>query len=277
MRIGCHLSVAKGFDKMIDRAVELGADVVQYFPKNPKSFRPKKFDADEYRKIAKAAVNADVQTVCHSPYVTNLSTPDETLRATSVASIINDLEIADAYGTEFLVVHCGKHVGEGVPRGIELMADSVNRVLDEFEGNTTFLMENTAGQGTELGREIDEILQIYEKIEQKDRVGVCFDTCHGFVGGMLDFEHWETSIKSFLRPEFFPLVKVIHLNDSKVPFAGRRDRHELLGAGEIGEACLRKFLTEPSFKDLPVVIETPVDDEAEYADEIKKARAYAGL
>src|SRR5690606_23601767 len=143
------------------------------------------------RRLSVAAKDADVQTVCHSPYVTNLSTPDDGLRATSVASIVNDLEIADAYGTDFLVVHCGKHVGEGSARGIELMADSVNRVLDQFAGETMFLMENTAGQGTELGRTIEEILEIHGKIEQKDRVGVCFDTCHGFAAGLLDFENWD--------------------------------------------------------------------------------------
>ncbi len=262
---------------MIGRAVEVGADVVQYFPKNPKSYRPKKFDPEEYRARSQAAVDADVQSVCHSPYVTNLSTPKDDLRATSVASIINDLEICDAYQTDFLVVHCGKHVGEGRERGIELMADSINRVLDEFEGKTTFLMENTAGQGTELGYQIEDILDIYEQIEQKDRVGVCFDTCHAFAAGLLSFGDWDGFCRHFFDEAFFPLVKVIHLNDSKTPFDARRDRHELLGEGEIGAENLSRFLGDERLRPLPVVIETPVDDELQYADEIKKARMYAGL
>ena len=276
MRIGCHLSVSRGFDKMVERAVELEADVVQYFPKNPKSYRPKSFDREEYRRLAQAAVASDVRSVAHSPYVTNLSAPDDGLRATSVASIVNDLEIADAYRTDYLVVHCGKHVGEGRERGIALMVDSVNRVLEQFAGDTVFLMENTAGQGTELGAEIDEILEIYDRIEQKERVGVCFDTCHAFVAGILDFEALDDFFRRFCDDAFLPLVKVIHLNDSKAPFAARRDRHELLGRGEIGAENFARFLAHPSLKDLPVIIETPVDDEMEYAGEIKLARAWAG-
>lgn len=260
---------------MVDRAVEVDADVVQYFPKNPKSYRLKKFDPDEYRRKSEAAKEAGVISVCHSPYVTNLSTPKDDLRDKSVASIINDLEIADAYRTGFLVVHCGKHVGEGVEEGERLMADSVNRILDEFAGDTMFLMENTAGQGTELGQRPEEILAIYERIEQKERVGVCFDTCHGFAAGLLDFSDWDAFAAEFFDPAFLPLVKVIHLNDSKVPGGERKDRHELLGEGEIGPDNLTTFLSEPRLAELPVVIETPIDDELEYADEIKKARRYA--
>ncbi len=277
MRIGCHLSVAQGFDKMVARALEVGADVVQYFPKNPKSYRPKSFDPEEYRKLAEAAREADLRSVCHSPYVTNLSTPDEELRRISIASIVNDLEIADAYGTDYLVVHCGKHVGEGEEKGKALMADAINRVLERFSGSTMLLMENTAGQGSELGRTIEEILDIYGRIEAKERVGVCFDTCHGFASGLLDFNNWDRFLEAFCDDAFFPLVKVIHLNDSKAPFGARRDRHELLGEGAIGAENLRRFLTEERLRELPVVIETPVDDELQYADEIRKARAWAGL
>lgn len=277
MRIGCHLSVSNGFDKMIDRALEVGADVVQYFPKNPKSYRPKVFNAEEYRALAQAATKADIRSVCHSPYVTNLSTPDPELWEISIASIVNDLEIADAYGTDYLVVHCGKHVGEGPERGKQLMVDAVNRVLERFRGKTMFLMENTAGQGSELGQTFEELLNIYERIEDKERVGVCFDTCHAFASGILDFNDWDGFLKLFCDEAFFPLVKVIHLNDSKNPKGSRRDRHELLGRGEIGAENLRLFLTEPRFRHLPVIIETPVEDELEYADEIKKAREWAGL
>ena len=277
MRIGCHLSVSKGFDKMVERALEVGANVVQYFPKNPKSYRPKKFDADECRELAKAAAKADIRSVCHSPYVTNLSTPDSSLWEISIASIVNDLEIADAYGTDYLVVNCGKHVGEGRERGEQLMADAINRVLDEFGGRTVFLMENTAGQGSELGQSIEEILSIYQRIEDKSRVGVCFDTCHGFASGLLDFDDWDRFAEQFFDDDFFPLVKVIHLNDSKTPKGAKRDRHELLGQGEIGAENLRRFLSEPRLRHLPVIIETPVDDELEYAGEIRKAREWAGI
>src|SRR5690606_11730424 len=262
---------------MVDRALEVGADVVQYFPKNPKSYRPKKFDPDEYRKLAEAAVKADIRSVCHSPYVTNLSTPDPSLWEISIASIVNDLEIADAFGTDYLVVHCGKHVGEGRERGEQLMADAINRVLEQFDGKPMFLMQNTAGQGSELGQTIQELLSIDQRIEDKSRVGGCFDTCRGFAAGLLDFDDRGRFAAEFFDDAFLLLVVVMHLNDSKAPKGARRDRHELLGQGEIGVEHLRRFLAEPRSRHLPGIIETPVADELDYADEIRKAREWAGI
>ena len=276
MRIGCHLSVSRGFDKMIERALDVGAEVVQYFPKNPKSYRPRPLIARRTGASPRRPMTPMCAPVCHSPYVTNLSTPDDTLRTTSVASIINDLEIADAYRTDYLVVHCGKHVGEGRERGIELMVDSINRVLEAFSGETMFLLENTAGQGTELGSELEEIVAIHERIEQKERVGVCFDTCHAFAAGVLDFDDWDGFRAAFFDDAFFPLVKVIRPQRQQGALRWPRNRHELLGQGEIGGERLARFLSEPRLQGLPVIIETPVEDELEYADEIKLAQRLRG-
>lgn len=272
VRIGCHLSVAKGFANMIARGDELGAQVVQYFPKNPKSYRPKKFDPADLQKQAEKASEYDIETVCHSPYVTNLSTSDPKLRGVSIESIVNDLEIADAYGTRYLVVHCGKHVGQGPEKGVELMVEAVDDVMRRFDGATMLLLENTAGQGSELGQEIAALSEIHSRLEQPERVGICFDTCHAFAAGVLDYDEWEAFETAFTHPDFLSLVRVIHLNDSKVPFGERKDRHELLGQGEIGAERLARFLNLAP--DLPVVIETPVDDESQYADEIATARSW---
>lgn len=273
MQIGCHLSVAKGFSKMIEKAKTLGADTVQYFPKNPKSYRPKQFDPDKLREEA-ASAPADVVTVCHSPYVTNLSTPREDLRRVSIDSIVNDLEIAHHYGTRYLVVHCGKHVGEGEEEGKRLMIDAVNEVLDRFDGDTLLCLENTVGAGTELGWRVEELLEIFDGIEAKEKAGFCFDTCHAFAAGWLDFDNFEAFVDSFTQPDYLSRLAVIHLNDSKIPFDGRRDRHELLGKGEIGAERLGRFLRLPQIAQLPVVIETPVDEEEEYAGEIALARSW---
>lgn len=268
------MSVSKGFAAMIKKGVELGADIVQYFPKNPKSYRPKRFSREALQKEAAKVADLGIATVCHSPYVTNLSTPDPDLRELSINSIVNDLEICDAYGTPHLVVHCGKHVGEGEARGRELMVEAIDEVMRRFEGETMILLENTAGQGTELGREFDELLEIHSALEQPERVGVCFDTCHAFAAGLLNFDAWEAFVEAFTQPEFLRLVRVIHLNDSKTPFGARRDRHELLGQGEIGAERLAQFLRLEAVAPLPVVLETPVDEEEQYADEIRIARSW---
>lgn len=259
---------------MIRKGVELGADIVQYFPKNPKSYRPKKFDREALQKEAAKVADLGLETVCHSPYVTNLSTPDPKLRELSIESIVNDLEICDAYGTPHLVVHCGKHVGEGAERGKQLMIEAIDEVMRRFEGSTLILLENTAGQGTELGQQIDELYEIQSGLEQPGRVGVCFDTCHAFAAGVLDYSDWEGFVRAFTHPDFLKLVRVIHLNDSKVEFGKRRDRHELVGQGEIGPGYLEQFLKLEGLADMPVVLETPVDNEEQYADEIRTVRAW---
>ncbi|HEX6972193.1 MAG TPA: deoxyribonuclease IV [Limnochordia bacterium] len=274
MRIGCHLSIAGGFGRLMDRAAEVGADVVQYFPKNPKSYRVKRFDPAALRREAAAAGKDAKESVCHSPYVTNLSATGE-LRGLTVASIVNDLEICEAYGTPYLVVHCGKHVGSGEAAGRAQMVDALDAILDQFHGRTMVLLENTAGQGTELGRTIDELLAIHAEISQPDRVGICFDTCHAFASGLLDLTDWDRFVTEFERPEFQKLLRVIHLNDSKMPAGSRRDRHARLGEGELGEAGLAAFLRLESVQQRPIVIETPVEDELQYADEIRRARAWA--
>lgn len=277
MRIGCHLSVSKGFGNMLRRGKDLGADAVQYFPKNPKTFRVRIFDADEFRHEYESTRDLGIVTVCHSPYVTNLSTPDQRLRDISIASITNDMEIADAYGTPYLVVHCGKHVGEGEERGRELMVTAVDQVLENYQGPVQLLLENTAGQGSELGRTTDELLAVHSALAQPDRVGICFDTCHAFAAGLLDFAHWDTTKAELGRPEFAQKVKVIHLNDSKSPYASKKDRHELLGKGEIGPDALQLFLSAGLFENTPVVIETPVDAEEDYAGEILLAKEWAAI
>lgn len=275
MRIGCHLSISSGFTRLLDRAAEVGADVVQYFPKNPKSYQVKRFDPAELRREADSVKERGIGTVSHSPYVTNLSASGD-LFSLTVASIVNDLEICDAYRTPYLVVHCGKHVGAGEAAGTAQMVVAINAILERFAGETMLLLENTAGQGTELGQTIDQLLAIHDRIAQKDRVGVCFDTCHAFASGLLDFAAWDRFVTEFERDDFQAILRVIHLNDSKMAAGSRKDRHEKLGEGQIGPDRLADLLRLPALQDRPIIIETPVDDELEYAGEIRRARSLAG-
>jgi deoxyribonuclease-4 len=276
VRIGCHLSISKGFVAMLRLAEELGADIVQYFPKNPRSFRLKLFEPSLLQEAYEETKELGIETVAHSPYVTNLSTSDRELRETSISSIANDLEIAEAYHSPGLVVHCGKHVGQGEQRGVELMADALNEIMQRYDGTTRVLLENTAGQGSELGRTTDELLAIHERVSFPERVGFCFDTCHAFAAGALDFERWAEVRAELGRDEFRSKVGLVHLNDSMVPFGARKDRHQLLGKGEIGPDDLQRFLRADIFPGIGVVIETPVKQERDYAEEIAKAMRWVG-
>ncbi|HHW10326.1 MAG TPA: deoxyribonuclease IV [Firmicutes bacterium] len=274
VRVGCHMSVSDGYAKMLHRAQEMSADVVQYFSKNPKSYRVRIFDPDVLRAEREKVAELDIITVAHTPYVTNLATSDSRLRETTIASIVNDLEIAEAYGSPYVIVHCGKHVGAGVEKGMELMVSAIDEVMTRYQGPVVLLLENTAGQGTELGRTPGELLALRNALADAERVAFCFDSCHSFAGGLWRPEDWDKVVGELEEGGFADLVRVLHLNDCKMPYNSRRDRHELLGEGEIGAAGLQLFLQAEIFAGVPVIIESPVEEEADYADEIAKARQW---
>lgn len=275
MQLGCHLSVGKGLSDMLRRGKKLGANAAQYFSKNPRSYRLKIFDSDALRAEAEAVHDLGMITVCHSPYVTNLSTPDLRLQEITISSIVNDLEIAEAYGTPFLVVHCGRHVGEGEAEGRRWMIAAVDEVATRYQGPVRLLLENTAGQGSELGRSTDELLAIHAGLSYPERVGFCFDTCHAFAAGLLDLDRWDEVVAELGREEFRSKVAVVHLNDSKAVLGAGKDRHALLGEGYIGARGLEQFLRADIFPNAPLIIETPVAEEEDYAYEIAKARHWA--
>ncbi|MBX5464429.1 MAG: deoxyribonuclease IV [Clostridia bacterium] len=277
MRVGCHLSTARGFEKAVEAALELNGNFFQYFPKNPRSYQLKAVDRAAGARGAQAAREADVWTVAHSPYVTNLATYDPKLHETTVASVINDLELTEALGTPWLVVHFGKHVGGGEEEGKRRMVETLDEILAGYRGSTLLCLENTAGQGSEMGRTPAEWMEIVEAVRQPERLGLCLDTCHAFAAGVVDWRD-ERSVAAFeaeLRATgALPLIKVIHFNDSMVDFGGRRDRHQRLLKGYIGEEGLRRAATLPAFREIPLCLETPVDEEREYGPEIALLRRW---
>ena len=208
--------------------------------------------------------------MCHSPYVSNYPHPNLSC-GRSARIHCERFGDRDAYGTPYLVVHCSKHVGEGPRREPRQWLRS-EEVLARFEGKTQLLLEN-GRSGTELGRTTDELLEIHTRLSASERVGFCFDTCHAYAAGLLDFSRWDEVRAELGRPEFAAKVQVLHLNDSKMGYGAKRDRHALLGEGEIGDN-LRLFLQSGLYADKPIVIETPVDAEEEYRDEIRKVRGW---
>ncbi|BAS28836.1 deoxyribonuclease IV [Limnochorda pilosa] len=274
MHLGCHLSVGRGFDKAVERAHELGAENLQYFPKNPRSFRLKAVDREACERASRAAREEGFLSVAHSPYVTNLSTPDEELAGITVASIANDLEIAEAYGSPYVVVHCGRHMGQGEEAGIRRMVELLDRIHEHYGGPAKLLLENTAGQGTELGTRFQELAEIRSRLAEPERAGYCVDTCHAFAAGVLDFRHWDRFLEEIQRDGFLDSVGLFHLNDSRFEAGSHRDRHAKLGQGAIGKENLTRFLAEPLFQEIPFILETPVADEAEYGQEMRFAREW---
>lgn len=268
MRLGCHLSVAKGFANACTVAPTLGANAFQYFTKNPRGFRNAKplnrEDAERGRRLMQ---ELDLVAVGHTPYLINLAAADDELYNVSCEALVQDLVIAEARGTYGVVVHCGKPKELGRDWGIERMQQALKTVLERnrTEG-VQILIENTAGQGSEIGTSLGELLAIVQPF-RPDEVGICFDTQHAFAAGMITREN-PTAFPGFDNSDFMQRLAAIHLNDSKVEFGAHKDRHELIGQGALGLDGIRRIINDPRLANIPFYLETPVDQETQYADEI---------
>lgn len=269
MKFGCHISISRGFEKAAKTAYDLGARSFQVFTKNPRSLRQKKLDLEDAERGVSFCKQHGLTLVAHTPYITNLSTPKEDLHQLTIRSIREDLQIASAYGAVGAVVHCGKHVGQGEEKGKKKMIETLNRILDDYHGSAKLLLENTAGQGSEIGLTIEELVEIREATEGKEYIGFCFDTCHGFAAGIWSDSTFDELVATMEQSGYLKHLVAVHFNDSKAEFHSRKDRHEKIGEGKIGFKALARFLHSPAFEGLPFILETPVQKEAEYADEIR--------
>ncbi|MHB9145677.1 MAG: deoxyribonuclease IV [Symbiobacteriia bacterium] len=272
VKIGCHLSIAKGFEATVKNALRLEAEAFQFFSKNPRAFKSKKVDLADAEKGVALMRQHGLAAIAHSPYITNLSTPKPDLQELTVRSLVEDLTICDAYGTPGLVVHSGKHVEMGESFGLGRMVETLNLILAAYQGPCQILLENTAGQGSEIGTTLEQLVETRARTEAPERIGFCFDTCHGFAAGLWSGDGLQEFLKAGRETGYFEHLRAIHLNDSKGPFGNRRDRHELIGKGEIGAAALGAFLRTPEFQTLPVLLETPVEDQDEYGPEMAYVR-----
>lgn len=273
MKLGCHISISKGYPTAVQNAHRLGCASFQFFTKNPRAFRGKAADPTEAARGRALLAEYGLIAVAHAPYITNLSTPDPELRETSIASLVQDLENAEAYGAIGTVCHMGKHVGEGEEKGMERMIDTLNELLERYTGPCPILLENTAGQGTELGTTIEQCLEVRQRVIQPHRIGFCFDTCHGFAAGDYRAEEWDVFVARAQSVGYWEHLKAIHLNDSKHDHGSRKDRHANLGKGFIGESGIAAILGNPALSGLPVILETPVETEDEYLPEMTYARS----
>ncbi len=273
MRLGCHLSVAKGFPAAVKVAPTLGANAFQYFTKNPRGFRNAKplnrAEAEQGRALMQ---ELDLVAVGHAPYLINLAAPDDGLYQASIDALIQDLVIAEARGTFGVVVHCGKPKEAGRDYGVHRMQKAMETVLRENRTQGVYLLiENTAGQGSEIGTELEELLVIVEPFSP-EQVGICFDTQHAFAAGMIPPEN-PAAFAGFDNPHFMERLKAIHLNDSKVECGAHKDRHELIGQGFLGVQGISALVNDPRLAHVPFFLETPVEKESQYADEIAAVKA----
>lgn len=278
VRVGCHVSIAGSIDKAVDRAVERTCDTFQIFTGNPRGWKVKPLDPTAVARFREKVGETGMDpVVAHMPYLPNLGSPKPEVWDRSLEAMVRELERCDALGIPFLVTHLGSHLGAGIEEGRMRLADGINRALAEAAGETMLLLENTAGTQNSIGGSFEDIRRIRDGIDEKSRIGICFDTCHAFAAGY-DLRTTEAVAETFAAFErvFDPsLLRVIHLNDCRGELGSRLDRHEHIGLGTIGEDGIRAVLHHPDVRDLPLICETPVDERRDDAGNIERIRALA--
>ena len=266
LRIGCHLSSAKGFLAMAQTADTIGANTFQFFTRNPRGGAAKEWkQADVEAMLAFFAEKGIAQPLAHAPYTLNACAKDEGLRNFALETMQDDLKRLEMIPDCMYNFHPGSHVQQGAEKGIELIADILNRVLWE-EQSTTVLLETMAGKGSEIGRSVEELRSILDKVELSDKMGVCLDTCHVWDGGYDIVEKLDTVLEEFDRVVGLERLKAVHLNDSMNGLGSHKDRHEKIGQGNIGLEAFTRIINHPKLRELPFYLETPNELEGYQAE-----------
>ena len=277
--LGAHVSIAGGTAEAPPRAKAIGATAMQMFTKMANRWAERSVD-DAERKAFRAGVAATAvgATVVHDSYLINLASPDPTLRRRSIESFVAELERCQALGITYLVSHPGNFMDER-GAGVQRNADAITEALERVPGKTVLCMETTAGAGTVIGSTFEELALLLELVPaaQRKRMGVCVDTCHIYSAGydlVRDFDGVWTRFDDVLGAR---RLRVLHLNDSKMPFDSRRDRHELIAEGTLGAAPFRRLMTDDRFGRVAKVLETPKLDDATKTDRkmLARLRRYA--
>lgn len=268
LNIGCHLSSSKGFENMGKEAIKIGANTFQFFTRNPRGGKAKEInpkDVEAFLKLAKE--NNFAKILAHAPYTLNACSADERTREFAFEMMTDDLKRMEYTPNSLYNFHPGSHVKQGIEVGINYIIELLNKVLKP-EQTTTVLLETMAGKGTEVGRSFEEIAEIISRVELKDHMGVCLDTCHVYDAGYDIVNDLDGVLEQFNKVIGLDRLKAIHLNDSKNLFASHKDRHEKIGEGSIGIEAISRIINHPKLKGIPFFLETPNELEG-YAREIE--------
>ena len=273
MYIGNHLSSAKGYEAMGKQAVRLGGETFAFFTRNPRGGKAKEIKPEDVEKFLEIAKEQHFgKIVAHAPYTMNACAAKEDIRELAHTMFTDDLKRMEYTPGNYYNFHPGSHVGQGADAGIELIAELLNQVLYP-EQTTTVLLETMAGKGSEVGRNFEELQAIIERVDLKEKIGVCLDTCHVWDAGYDIVEHLDEVLKEFDRIIGLERLKAIHLNDSMNPLGSHKDRHARLGEGQIGSEALQRIVCHEKLQGLPFILETPNDDEG-YAAEIAIVKSW---
>ena len=273
--IGCHLSASEGFLAMGRTALSIGANTFQFFTRNPRGSRAKAIDpkdAEAFLTLAKE--NGFGTLVAHAPYTINPCSKDERTREFARLTMADDLLRMEYVPGNVYNFHPGSHTGQGVEVGITEIAETLNAILTP-EQTTTVLLETMAGKGSEVGSRFEELREIMDRVELKDKLGVCMDTCHVSDAGYDIAGDLDGVLTEFDRVIGLEKLRAVHVNDSMNPLGAHKDRHARIGEGYLGVEALGRVVRHPALAGLPFVLETPNELEG-YAREIALLKELKG-
>ena len=277
MRIGLHISIQGSIDLVFERARERGCNTLQMFSRNPRGWHHKKLDPIEAANFRSKQSESKIWPIfIHTPYLLNLASPKEDIYAKSNDVLKDELHRAQELNIPFVVTHLGSHLGHGKMEGLRRIMQTINDSFAAVENDVILLLENTAGTKNSMGSAFEDIKYIISGVEEKRRIGVCFDTSHAFAAGydLVSQGAIQQTLQRFDETIGLEKLKLVHFNDSKGGIGSRIDRHEHIGLGKIGETGFKNIL-QSRLGHLPMILETPIDGRRDDRDNLEKVRELA--
>ncbi len=265
--IGCHLSSGKGYEAMARTAESIGANTFAFFTRNPRGGAAKAIDPEDIARFEAACSKIGIDLiVAHGSYTINPCSAKESVREFALQALTDDLMRMENTPGQLFNIHPGSHTGQGIDRGIEQIAEILNKVITPGQ-TTTLLLETMAGKGSEVGSTFEELAAIRERMVHPEKVGICLDTCHIWDAGYDIKNDLDGILDEFDRMIGLEHLRALHINDSLNPCGAHKDRHARIGEGEIGAEALVGVLQHPALQGLPCILETP-NELPGYAKEI---------
>lgn len=275
LNLGCHLSIAKGLPKMYEMAAFLEASCAQVFTRNPRGGKRREIEDAEIEQANDLRRQNGFNTlICHVPYTVNPASPRVEALNFAKQVLRDDLRHADRFGGDFVVFHPGSHVNSGLEAGIGRIVETIKEALNHYDGHAILCLEHMAGGGSVIGSDPTELAAILEALNWDERLGICIDTCHLFAAGfdVRTKEAIDATLEQFDKTVGVGRIKCVHLNDSLTPLGSKKDRHAMIGKGELGLAGIKAVVSHPVLSILPLCLETPVEKDTDYATEMESIR-----
>jgi deoxyribonuclease-4 len=270
------MSSAGGIHTAVDRAEAAGAEALQVFTQSPRMWRPTNHPEENLERFKERAADVGLKgVVCHALYLLNLAAADDAIYEKSVIALKSSVDVACKIDADAVIFHVGSHLGVGFDKSLERVVPALLECLESCTEKTWLLIENTAGAGDTIGRSIEELATLVDKLDRHERIGICLDSCHLWASGydVTDRAVLDGVLDQVDREIGLDRLRALHVNDSKTPLGSNRDRHDNIGEGLMGPG-LGVFLSHPRLQGLPALLEVPgADDHGPDAEQIARAKA----